>query len=242
MKEKSNYILGVLGGVGPLASAKFIESIYKTQSKIVHVEQEHSQVFLYSDPSMPDRTAYFSQGLKQDLFVRLTQNLYKLLEMGVDEIVVCCYTLHHILSDLPQDLIQKIVSLPCLALFEVIRLKKKSLLLCSSGAMRLKVFEHSPFWPDAQNYIVKPDDDDQRCIHQTIYQLKRNSGHVEAFQLLKNMQKKYEVDTWIAGCTEFHLLSAELHFSSKRSVDFDAGIDPLLMIADRMAHERCAKG
>lgn len=235
MLNNANYILGVFGGVGPLASSKFIESIYKTQSKIADVEQEHSRVFLFSDPSMPDRTEYFKQGLKQELLLRLTQNLYQLLEMGVDEIVICCYTLHYILPDLPQDLIRKIISLPCLALSEVLRMKKKSLLLCTFGTMNLKIFQNSQFWQDAQNYVVMPDVHDQQLIHQAIYLLKKNNGYAEAYELLQNMLKKYETEVWIVGCTEFHLLSAELHFSNTHKTDFGVSIDPLLMIANRVS-------
>lgn len=235
MLGNSNYMLGVFGGVGPLASSKFIESIYKIQSKVASIEQEHSRVLLYSDPSMPDRTEYFNQGLKQRLLIQLTQNLYQLLAMGVDEIVICCFTLHYILPDLPEELIQKIISLPCLALSEVLRLKKKSLLLCTSGTMNLKIFENSQFWPHVQDYIVKPDVADQQLIHDTIYRLKKNNGYAEAFQLLKNMLQKYETDLWIVGCTEFHLLSAELHFSNPQRKDFGVSIDPLLMIANRVS-------
>jgi len=165
----------------------------------------------------------------------LTKNLYQLLAMGVDEIVICCYTLHYILPDLPEELIQKIISLPCLALSEVLRLKRKSLLLCTSGTMNLKIFENSPFWQAAEEYIVKPDVHDQQLIHRTIYLLKKNNGYDEACQLLQSMLQKYETDVWIVGCTEFHLLSAELHFSNTQGVDFGVNIDPLLMIADRVS-------
>ena len=234
INKNSNYILGVFGGVGPLASSKFLESIYKVQSKNANFEQECTKVFLYSDPSMPDRTTYFNQGLKQNLLAQLSQGLYKLVEMGVAEIVICCYTLHYLLSDLPQNLINRIISLPCIALTEVLRQKKKALLLCTSGTMDLKIFENSPLWQAANEYIIKPDTDDQKLIHETIYMLKKNEGYEEANLFVQSMLKKYETDIWIVGCTEFHLLSAELTFSRNQPVDLGVIIDPLLLIAHRV--------
>lgn len=232
LNKNLDSILGIFGGVGPLASSKFLESIYKVQSQSSNIEQEYSRVFLYSDPSMPDRTEYFGQGLKQELLAQLSQGLYKLVEMGAAKIVICCYTLHYILSDLPQDLMHRIISLPCVALAETLHLRRKSLLFCTSGTTNLKVFEKSPLWQAASEYIIKPDSDDQKLIHQIIYMLKKNEGYEKAIEFVRDMLKKYGTDTWIAGCTEFHLLSAEFSFARDRFSDMGTVIDPLLIIAN----------
>ncbi len=235
--RNANYTLGVYGGVGPLASCKFVESIYKTQSNIANIEQEYSKIILLSDPSMPERTEYFLKGLKQGLLNQLTQGLYQLIQMGVDEIVICCFTLHYILQDLPDDLINKVISLPCLALKEVLQTKKRSLLICSSGSMNLNVFEASPYWEPTKDYIIKPDVDDQLRIHQTIFMLKKSQGHVEAINFINEMLKKYDAQAWIVGCTEFHLLSSDFNFSHEKS-EVDKMIDPLLLVAEYVSSKQ----
>ena len=47
-------ILGILGGMGPLASAEFVRSVYELN---VQTKEQASPVcVLYSDPTIPDRT------------------------------------------------------------------------------------------------------------------------------------------------------------------------------------------
>ena len=48
--------LGVIGGLGPLASAYFYELLSRmTEAKI---DQEHMEINIISRPSIPDRTGY----------------------------------------------------------------------------------------------------------------------------------------------------------------------------------------
>lgn len=234
MQDKySNYILGIYGGVGPLASSKFIETIYKMQSRAVQFEQEYSRILLYSDPSMPDRTQYFSQGKKKQILAQLIYGLFKLIEMNVDEIIICCYTLHYLMPDLPPELLKKIISLPCLALQQVCNLKKRSLLLCTSGTIKLRILEQSPFWQEAKEYVIKPDAGDQDLIHKIIFTLKKNQGYENAYELIQIMLEKYQAEAWIVGCTEFHMLSADLQFNNMKN-NFGVIIDPLLTIASHL--------
>ena len=47
-------IWGILGGMGPLASAEFLTSIYKLS--LGRTEQNMPRLYLVSDPTVPDRT------------------------------------------------------------------------------------------------------------------------------------------------------------------------------------------
>lgn len=49
-------ILGVLGGLGPMASAYFLQLI--VQMSEAAADQEHMEVLLHSMPRIPDRTRY----------------------------------------------------------------------------------------------------------------------------------------------------------------------------------------
>ena len=48
--------LGIIGGLGPLASVRFYELL--TIMSDVAKDQEHLEMMLYSYPQIPDRTAY----------------------------------------------------------------------------------------------------------------------------------------------------------------------------------------
>ena len=91
--------LGVLGGMGPLASAEFLKSIYEVE--IPGPEQNTPAVVLHSDPSMPDRTTAFLNGRSEIVLERFITALERLDREGVSKIVVCCITIHYLLPQLP---------------------------------------------------------------------------------------------------------------------------------------------
>ena len=54
MDERSERMLGVLGGMGPLASAQFMVRL--TLLTPAERDQDHIPTVLWSDPRVPDRT------------------------------------------------------------------------------------------------------------------------------------------------------------------------------------------
>lgn len=236
MTTTNSPIIGVYGGVGPLASVRFLETIYKLQTNTANVEQECSRIILYSDTAMPDRTLYLKLGLKSYLLDQLTQGLDKLVMMGAEKLIICCFTLHYLLPFLRNDLLERIMPLTCIALRSVAEFKKKTLLLCTSGSIHLKIFEQSPFWSQAEPFIIKPDAEDQQLIHQTIFTLKKNRGQPEAYAFIKMLLNKYAINHWVVGCTEFHLLSTDSMFSLS-PLHTDVVIDPLTSIARSLSND-----
>ena len=58
-------VLGVLGGMGGLASAEFVKTIYELSGAESHLEQDEPALVMYSDPAFPDRTEAFLRGETQ---------------------------------------------------------------------------------------------------------------------------------------------------------------------------------
>src|SRR5689334_15259313 len=83
---------GDLGGHGPLASAESIRTIYPAHDP--ERDQDPPRVFLYSDPTFPDRTEYLLRGDAAALASRLEQGLEILIAAGATRTLVCCMTLH----------------------------------------------------------------------------------------------------------------------------------------------------
>ena len=48
--------LGIIGGLGPMATAYFFELVI--QMTDVQVDQEHIEIWIHNCPSIPDRTSY----------------------------------------------------------------------------------------------------------------------------------------------------------------------------------------
>lgn len=83
--------LGVLGGMGPMASAWFMVRL--TALAQAGVDQEHIPTILWSDPRVPDRTAhYFGHGA--DPWPWLEHGLRALRSAGATAVAIPCNTAH----------------------------------------------------------------------------------------------------------------------------------------------------
>lgn len=87
----SDKILGVLGGMGPLASAEFMRSL--TLQTPATRDQDHIPTILVSDPRVPDRTAA-RQGRGPDPLPALLRGIRILEAAGCGAIAIPCNTAH----------------------------------------------------------------------------------------------------------------------------------------------------
>jgi aspartate racemase len=84
-------ILGVLGGMGPLASAQFMVRL--TQLTPAVCDQDHIPAVLWSDPRVPDRTVGSLAGGKDPL-PWLLRGIEGLRHAGCGAIAIPCNTAH----------------------------------------------------------------------------------------------------------------------------------------------------
>ena len=85
-------LLGVLGGMGPAASAEFMVRL--TANTPARVDQDHIPAILWSDPRVPDRSAAILAGSNTPLR-RLADGVRGLKIAGCTHIVIPCNTAHH---------------------------------------------------------------------------------------------------------------------------------------------------
>jgi aspartate racemase len=88
MKDK---VLGVLGGMGPLASAHFMQRL--TVLTPADRDQDHIPAVLWSDPRIPDRTAARA-GSGPDPLPALLRGIAGLTAAGCGAIAIPCNTAH----------------------------------------------------------------------------------------------------------------------------------------------------
>jgi aspartate racemase len=228
-------MLGVIGGMGPLASAEFLKTIYEYNFAIEH-EQKLPRVVLYSDPTFPDRTEVLLKGDYNLLLARLIEALYYLCELDVSRIVICCITSHYLLPKLPEELRKRIISLVDVIFKKTLKRQKKHLLICTRGTRQLEIFQAHSLWQSTKDYIVLPNEQDQNLIHQMIYHLKLKGEFQKCLPVLEALSSKYKVNSFIAGCTEIHLLNKylELHLVHQENKIF---LDPLTIVAQEIGKD-----
>ena len=226
-------VLGVLGGMGGLASAEFVKTVYEISGEMPAQEQAGPVVVMYSDPAFPDRTEAFLRGETQPILTRLIDALELLDRMGASHFVICCMTIHYLLPQLPGALRERIISLPDVIFSAVESLKKKHLVISSTGTIKLELLQQHQRWEHAQNYFVFPSEDEQQQMHDLIYEMKQNRNLTEARLFVETLLARHRVDSFVAACSEIHLLAKQFETSSAQQRGYGC-IDPLLIIARQM--------
>ncbi len=90
-------IVGILGGMGPLATADLYRKIILATP--ARRDQDHLHVVIEADPSVPDRSD-FLQGVGPDPLPALTRGAARLTAAGADFIAIPCNTAHAFLPAL----------------------------------------------------------------------------------------------------------------------------------------------
>jgi aspartate racemase len=219
--------------MGGLASAEFVKTVYEISGEIGLREQAAPAVLMYSDPAFPDRTEAFLRGETQPILARLTDALELLCGMGASPVVICCMTIHYLLPELPGALRERIISLTDVLFSSVESVKKKHLVISSIGTIKLELLQRHPRWEQARKYFVFPTEAEQRQMHDLIYEVKLNRNLVEARLFVETLLARHRVDSFIAACSEIHLLGKQFAPSGPQQRGYGC-IDPLTIIARRV--------
>ena len=204
---KQGEVLGVVGGMGPLASAEFVTRLYKYFSYSV-TEQSAPFVIQYSNPAIPDRSLNFLKGETQCVYDGLMEALEVLRNSGATKYVICCFTMHHIISLLPQYYQDRIISLVDVVVEQVLQEEGRFLFLSTTGTRKMKIMEAHSDWDRIKHKICFMNDKHQEMLHGFIYKyLKRGVPAISVGGRILSIVEKYNVDGFIAGCTEMHLVT-----------------------------------
>ena len=93
--KNNGLTLGVLGGMGPAATAEFQRLL--AEKAPAGCDQEHPRMIVYSHTAIPDRTTYLL-GRGPDPEPYLLDGLLTLERWGADRLAVTCNTAHHFID------------------------------------------------------------------------------------------------------------------------------------------------
>ena len=90
--------LGVIGGMGPAATAYF----YQLLTELAHADtdQDHLEAIIISKPSIPDRTAFITGKSANSPAADIIEAGRILASMGADYIAIPCVTSHYFYDEL----------------------------------------------------------------------------------------------------------------------------------------------
>jgi len=133
-------LIGVIGGMGTMATAAFYEKLHSLQD--VTTEQEFIDVIIYSKPSIPDRTEFILGRNKESPLCALIEAAKILENAGAAILVLPCMTSHFFYDELVKEVRTKLINLPD----EVVKAVsangfKKVGLLATEGAIKGKILQ-----------------------------------------------------------------------------------------------------
>jgi len=201
----TNKTIGVLGGMGAMATALFYTILTSTQP--VHTEQETPDIIIYSKTSTPDRSAFILGQSKLDPTLDLVAAATALERAGAGFIAIPCVTAHYF-----YDYIASAVGIPVINLLDEIAQHiqtryKKIGLLATDGTLQARIL-HNMLEPHGID-VVAPDIQQQQLLMDMIYRIKQGrTVSSEDFDKLKDTVAAKGAEAVLLGCTELSLIKS----------------------------------
>jgi len=218
-------VLGVIGGMGPIATSFFMELVIKmTQAE---TDQDHLDMIIYNIPSIPDRTSYILDHTKENPLPVIVSIARKLEEQGVEFLAMPCCTAHFFQTELEEALHKPFVNI---IRATVHYLKERGItrvgVMATDGTIRSGLFRQE-LEENGMEYLC-PSPERQKDVMHIIYNnVKANKpADMKRFHAVGEELKARGAQAIILGCTELSLV--------KRDCEIGAGfIDAMEVLAQQ---------
>ena len=222
---KSDFLLGVLGGLGPMSTFYFCELL--TSHTLASSDADHIDMLISSRASTPDRTAYILGKSTECPLPIMQQEAKRLIDAGANLLVIPCNTAHYF-----YDGLTNVASVPILNIIEetVRYLKKRGVatfgLLATEGTVQSESYHRLCKKHGIQCLV--PSQKDQEIISKIIYDsIKKNKPvDMTAFLQISNALLDQGCECLVLGCTELSLLR-------QSGLDQELYVDSLEVLAYR---------
>ena len=94
--------LGVIGGLGPMATAYFMQLVIEMTDAVT--DQEHIPMIIYNCPQIPDRTGYLLGKSKENPGPQIIACGRKIAEAGAELIAIPCITAHALYPEIEKEM------------------------------------------------------------------------------------------------------------------------------------------
>ncbi len=214
MSEKKRPIkMGILGGMGPLATDFFFDRIVRHTEAAC--DQEHIDLCILNRASMPDRSAAIASGERREIVARLVEDCKKMEALGVEYIAVPCNTSHCFFEEVQAQIRATLIHM----VRETVREAERSCpglsrlgILATDGTLAADVYGKECRLCGIEP--VYPSDAMQKEVMHLIYEeVKRGMpGDPDRFDRITG-------ELWDAGCERIVLGCTELsYFSQNRDL------------------------
>jgi aspartate racemase len=205
MSECGKDKLGVIGGMGPMATAAFLERIVMMTD--ASADQDHLDVIICSFPSIPDRTSYILGKSADNPAVSMIDIGHKLAGLGAACIAIPCVTAHYFYRELAGAISRPVIHM-IRETAEHLRATgvRRAGIAATEGTIRGRLFQDA--LDDAEISCVVPSEAAQRKLMSIIYDdIKAGRpADPEKFGDVSDELRRGGAETIILGCTELSLI------------------------------------
>lgn len=217
--------LGIIGGLGPMATACLLQLIIEmTDAK---TDQEHLDVIVFNRPDVPDRTAYLLDRSKPSPAVSMRETAKTLESLGACYLAAPCVTSYALFPE-----IQSAVQIPLIHMVEetaqylLKRNHQKVGIMATTGTIQTGLFQTALHTRELEAVI--PSAEIQQHIMDLIYKNVKAGlpADMQSFRIAADHFFSQGCDSVILGCTELSVI--------KRDEDIGPGfLDALEVLAAR---------
>lgn len=230
--SRHSQVLGVIGGLGPLATAHFLELVVE----MTHAprEQDNLDMIVYNFPSIPDRTGYILGSNLRSPLPGLLGVARDLSRQGVAQIAIPCVTAHYF-----YDALQNAVPTPIINdVMETARYLKdqgvaRAGIMATDGTILSGLFANALKEQGIQP--VTPTPERQADVMHLIYQNVKagKAPEMDRFGAVREELRQNGAEAIILGCTELSVI--------KRDQDIGHGFLDSMDILAQQSILRCGK-
>ncbi|MEF2244154.1 aspartate/glutamate racemase family protein [Paenibacillus sp. IITD108] len=206
MKDKS---LGIIGGMGPKATAVFFDKII--DRTLADRDQEHMDMIVLNHATIPDRTSVIASGASSEFLNAIAKDFALLEHAGAANIAIPCNTSHYFYNEM-----QAMTSIPIINMVDE-TLKRihaqygsgcRVGILATNGTINTGVYAKG-----CENYsmqLVEPNNEMQRQVMDIIYtdvKGHNNCDPAKLESLIDQLIHNYECQCVILACTELSCIA-----------------------------------
>jgi aspartate racemase len=202
-------VIGVLGGMGPMATVDLIQKIIENTS--AQKDQDHYQMIVYNNPKIPSRVGAILDN-KESPLPELIKSARLVEAAGASFIIIPCHTAHYWYNEIVAAInipIYNLIEITAKYVVDTFDLNNDKLLIFATPATIATSLYQQQF--RKYNYeIIVPTYEEQRVVTEVINQIKagklENNPELAAINQIINRYKQQGVSLLLAGCTEISIL------------------------------------
>jgi aspartate racemase len=203
-------LVGVIGGVGPLATAYFLGKVVRLT--VAERDQDHLDMIVFDHAAIPDRTAYIVGAAGEDPGPVMADDARRLEAFGADFLVIPCNTAHNF-----TDEVAAAAAVPVVSIIEVTADEAQARvpglrsvgLLATSGTASSGVYQRALAARGVE--CLLPDDGDQVTVMEIIYDQVKAGRPVDVGALRGVVQRLVDrgAQVLVLGCTELSVVAED---------------------------------